>query len=174
MSWAALSASRSSSRLLLCVHGVVYDVGEFASGHPGGREVLAQWTGRDATAAFSEAMHPDDAWHDMKHMAVAAIHSDQLQSSQATLPVHVKQPATAADGHAQPAATAALTATAATAAAAATDTTRDNNKHSGNTDTSNSPSNGVSPVRCTIVHGSQTGTATSQRAMCDTAVLRSV
>ena len=157
MSWSVLSASCVTSRLLLCVHGVVYDVGEFAAKHPGGHEVLAQWAGSDATAVFTEAMHPDDVWSDMKHMAVA-----QMPATQAA---HPAQPTD--DCSAQPAAlpqpaTAAATAATATATTSVPTAAMASDSHSDGSGTLPPASTSTTSVRCLIVHGSQTGTASSQ------------
>eukprot|EP00930_Biecheleria_cincta_P045209 TRINITY_DN31168_c0_g1_i1.p1 TRINITY_DN31168_c0_g1~~TRINITY_DN31168_c0_g1_i1.p1 ORF type:complete len:956 (+),score=177.54 TRINITY_DN31168_c0_g1_i1:77-2944(+) len=42
----------SSEDLWLALDGDVYDLTQFQGQHPGGRDVLCQWSGRDATEAF--------------------------------------------------------------------------------------------------------------------------
>ena len=154
MSWSALSASRTSSRLLLSVYDVVYDVGELSLDHPGGREVLLQCAGGDATELFLEAMHPHDVWSDMKQMAVATINKDSNGATPAAA-AHSEQQVD--DNSAQP-------ATLPQPASTASSTTRSSNSHAGSSSGSASlaTSKGASSVRCLVVHGSQTGTASSQ------------
>ncbi|KAI2643534.1 mitochondrial cytochrome-like protein b2 [Xylaria nigripes] len=50
-------AHHALNDLWLVVNGAVYDLTEFASEHPGGIDILLQYAGRDATAAYLEA-HP--------------------------------------------------------------------------------------------------------------------
>ncbi|KAI1436011.1 mitochondrial cytochrome-like protein b2 [Xylaria sp. CBS 124048] len=47
-------AHQSLEDLWLVVDGVVYDLSDFAPTHPGGVDILLQYAGRDATAAYSE------------------------------------------------------------------------------------------------------------------------
>ena len=63
----------SSSALLVSIAGCVYDIGEFADDHPGGREVLDHHRGKDATDAFLEALHPHEVWEQMRGMRVGIL-----------------------------------------------------------------------------------------------------
>ncbi|KAK0546445.1 hypothetical protein OC846_004211 [Tilletia horrida] len=47
--------------LWLLVHGKVYNVTTFMDEHPGGDEVLLSEAGKDATEAFEDVGHSDDA-----------------------------------------------------------------------------------------------------------------
>ncbi len=155
MSWSTLSASRASSRVLVAVHGVVYDVGDFAPSHPGGREVLTAWAGSDASAAFQEAMHPDDTWHDMKEMAVATL--QDASSRDAHSGAQIIQ-TTAGSPLAQPAEKRSV------ASLGSSSTADVDNRQTANSSSKTLSSADASTVRCLIVHGSQTGAATSQAA----------
>ena len=162
MSHSSLSASRGSSRLLLSVHGVVYDVGDFAADHPGGREVLQQWAGSEATDAFVEALHPDDSWLDMRRLAVATLSSDTEQHATHAAALHSAQHST------QPQAAQQSTDTSAVATPGASTTATDaavaapaKTSQQSTSDSARSATH--TPVRCLIVHGSQTGTASSQQ-----------
>ena len=118
--------------------------------------MLSQWRGTDATAAFVEAMHPSDLWADMKQMAVAYVqHCDDERQTQAA---QYKQHAD--DLAAQSVTTPQPTAATATPTAATSTTKTSNGQPSHSA--SQPASIGSTPVRCLIVHGSQTGTATSQ------------
>mmetsp|Transcript_45253 Transcript_45253/g.96678 ORF Transcript_45253/g.96678 Transcript_45253/m.96678 type:complete len:128 (-) Transcript_45253:175-558(-) len=43
----------------IAVHGLVYDVTEFLSRHPGGGEVIVELAGQDSTEAFEDIAHSD-------------------------------------------------------------------------------------------------------------------
>ncbi|KAJ2100092.1 Cytochrome b5 type B (outer mitochondrial membrane), partial [Coemansia sp. S100] len=45
----------------IVVHGKVYDVTKFLDEHPGGEEVILEHAGIDATEAFEDIGHSDDA-----------------------------------------------------------------------------------------------------------------
>ncbi|KAI5921394.1 FMN-dependent dehydrogenase-domain-containing protein [Camillea tinctor] len=49
-----VSQHNSLENLWLVVDGTVYDLSSFAPEHPGGADILLQYAGRDATAAYSE------------------------------------------------------------------------------------------------------------------------
>ncbi|RKP00031.1 hypothetical protein CXG81DRAFT_13714, partial [Caulochytrium protostelioides] len=51
----------SPDDLWIIVHGKVYDVTAFVNDHPGGEEVLFDQAGMDATEAFDEVGHSQDA-----------------------------------------------------------------------------------------------------------------
>ncbi|CAO1638805.1 unnamed protein product [Sympodiomycopsis kandeliae] len=51
----------TSGDLWLLIDGKVYDVSKFADEHPGGDEVLFSEVGKDATEAFEDVGHSDDA-----------------------------------------------------------------------------------------------------------------
>ncbi|KAJ2001233.1 Cytochrome b5 [Coemansia thaxteri] len=48
----------------IVVHGKVYDVAAFLDEHPGGEEVILEHAGIDATEAFEDIGHSEDA-HDL-------------------------------------------------------------------------------------------------------------
>ena len=43
----------------IIIHGRVYDVTEFKEEHPGGKQIILKWAGRDATETY-EPIHPPD------------------------------------------------------------------------------------------------------------------
>ncbi|MDQ2784198.1 MAG: cytochrome P450 [Chloroflexota bacterium] len=47
----------------VAMHGGVYDVSEWIYHHPGGAEVFIESYGHDASEAFNEAGHSDEAWN---------------------------------------------------------------------------------------------------------------
>jgi len=56
-----LKAHTTQDSLWLLVCGKVYDVTKFIDEHPGGDEVLLAEAGRDATEAFEDVGHSDEA-----------------------------------------------------------------------------------------------------------------
>ncbi|KAH8897426.1 hypothetical protein GQ53DRAFT_713153 [Thozetella sp. PMI_491] len=59
------------SDLWVVVHGKVIDVTKYVDDHPGGAEVFLELAGKDATQAFEEAGHSEDAVEIMESMAIA-------------------------------------------------------------------------------------------------------
>ncbi|POY76172.1 hypothetical protein BMF94_0895 [Rhodotorula taiwanensis] len=62
-SWDDLKSSEAKSKdgLLMLIHGKVYAISKFLDEHPGGDEVLFGEAGRDATEAFEDVGHSDEA-----------------------------------------------------------------------------------------------------------------
>ncbi|EPQ28190.1 uncharacterized protein PFL1_04018 [Pseudozyma flocculosa PF-1] len=56
-----LGQHSTNDNLWLLIDGKVYDVSKFADEHPGGDEVLLTEAGKDATEAFEDVGHSDDA-----------------------------------------------------------------------------------------------------------------
>ncbi|OCH90961.1 cytochrome b5 [Obba rivulosa] len=56
-----LKAHSSKDSVYLLLHEKVYDVTKFIDEHPGGDEVILAETGRDATEAFEDVGHSDEA-----------------------------------------------------------------------------------------------------------------
>ncbi|PWN26642.1 cytochrome b5 [Jaminaea rosea] len=63
----------SQGDLWLLVDGKVYDVTKFMDEHPGGDEVLTAEAGKDATEAFEDVGHSDDARSLLPGMLVGSI-----------------------------------------------------------------------------------------------------
>ncbi|BGP18926.1 hypothetical protein JCM10213_005488 [Rhodosporidiobolus nylandii] len=53
--------AKSKDGLLMLIHGKVYAIAKFCDEHPGGDEVLFGEAGRDATEAFEDVGHSDEA-----------------------------------------------------------------------------------------------------------------
>lgn len=70
---AALGTKREKG--LIIINNIVYDVTEFAEKHPGGKQILVAWFGRDATKAFNGTVydHSVAARHLLDTMRVAKV-----------------------------------------------------------------------------------------------------
>mmetsp|Transcript_9173 Transcript_9173/g.12355 ORF Transcript_9173/g.12355 Transcript_9173/m.12355 type:complete len:505 (+) Transcript_9173:37-1551(+) len=60
--------------LWVIVDGKVFDVSSFIQSHPGGRRVLLQFAGKDATTQFQE-FHPSSVLKDYSHLCIGSIGS---------------------------------------------------------------------------------------------------
>lgn len=60
----------------LTIHNKVYDITQFLNSHPGGMEVLIDEGGKEATQAFEDIGHTDDAKEMMKEYLIGEIHPD--------------------------------------------------------------------------------------------------
>ncbi|CAO0789478.1 unnamed protein product [Mucor circinelloides] len=56
-----IAQHNSRSDLWIVIEGKVYDITKFLDEHPGGEEVLLDEGAKDATAAFEDVGHTDDA-----------------------------------------------------------------------------------------------------------------
>ncbi|KAF8806216.1 cytochrome b5 [Phlegmacium glaucopus] len=56
-----LRANNSREKFYILVHGKVYNVTKFMDEHPGGDEVILAEGGQDATEAFEDVGHSDEA-----------------------------------------------------------------------------------------------------------------
>lgn len=59
--FAEVAAHTTKKDLYMVVHDKVYDVSSFVDEHPGGEEVLLDVAGQDATEAFEDVGHSDEA-----------------------------------------------------------------------------------------------------------------
>ncbi|KAH8921647.1 cytochrome b5 [Atractiella rhizophila] len=65
-----VAAHKTKDDLHLLIHGKVYNIAKFLDEHPGGDEVLLGEAGRDATEAFEDVGHSDEARDIMKEYYV--------------------------------------------------------------------------------------------------------
>ncbi|KAJ7246591.1 cytochrome b5-like heme/steroid binding domain-containing protein [Mycena haematopus] len=61
VSLAELRANNTKSKLWILIHGKVYDCTQFLDEHPGGDEVILAEQGQDASEAFEDVGHSDEA-----------------------------------------------------------------------------------------------------------------
>lgn len=61
VSHSELLANSTKQNLWVAIHGKVYNVTQFIDEHPGGDEVIISEGGKDATEAFEDVGHSDEA-----------------------------------------------------------------------------------------------------------------
>ena len=54
----------------MVVNGKVYDLTAFYGNHPGGPEVIKDFSGKDGTEVFENAAHPEPAKRDMENFCI--------------------------------------------------------------------------------------------------------
>ncbi|KAI1826998.1 cytochrome b5 [Xylaria intraflava] len=59
--------------LFLVIHDKVYDTSKFVDEHPGGEEVLLDVGGQDATEAFEDVGHSDEARETLEKFLVGSV-----------------------------------------------------------------------------------------------------
>jgi len=72
-SWEEIEEHNDDKSLWVVVHGVVYDVTEYALEHPGGIGILLEHAGLDGTDDFEDVGHSDDAKQLMKTMKIGVV-----------------------------------------------------------------------------------------------------
>ncbi|KAI8629063.1 ferredoxin reductase-like protein [Xylariaceae sp. FL1651] len=77
-----VAAHNSPADTWMVIHGQVYDVTNYLQDHPGGAEVLVEYAGKDATEAFDNAGHSEDASEIMAKYRVGKLQG----ASRKTLP----------------------------------------------------------------------------------------
>ncbi|CAO3688002.1 unnamed protein product [Umbelopsis vinacea] len=80
LSLAQVSEHSSKKDIYVAVHNKVYNVTDFIEEHPGGEEVLLDEAGKDATEAFEDIGHSDEAREILEKYYVADL--DEASKSQ--------------------------------------------------------------------------------------------
>ncbi|KAI9091255.1 microsomal cytochrome b5 [Phlyctochytrium arcticum] len=71
--WSEISAHNTRDDLWMVIDGKVYDVTKFLDEHPGGEEVMVEQGGQDASEAFEEIGHSDDARELLKALLIGTL-----------------------------------------------------------------------------------------------------
>ncbi|KAI0952234.1 hypothetical protein AcV7_008109 [Taiwanofungus camphoratus] len=71
-----LKAHTTKDSIYLLLHQKVYDVTKFIDEHPGGDEVILAETGKDATEAFEDVGHSDEARSILQGLLVGEFEKD--------------------------------------------------------------------------------------------------
>ncbi|KAI1841879.1 hypothetical protein JX266_011957 [Neoarthrinium moseri] len=90
-----VAAHRESDDAWMVIHGQVYDVSKYIHDHPGGADILVEAAGADATEAFDNAGHSEDAIEIMAEYSIGKLKgSGQRAAPKAVkvLPSHPPKP----------------------------------------------------------------------------------
>jgi len=71
--YSEVSEHTGKKDLLLVIHDKVYDTSSFVDEHPGGEEVLLDVGGQDATEAFEDVGHSDEAREILEGLLVGTL-----------------------------------------------------------------------------------------------------
>ncbi|KAH9844161.1 cytochrome b5-like heme/steroid binding domain-containing protein [Rhodofomes roseus] len=71
-----LKKNNKKDSLYILIHQKVYNVSKFIDEHPGGDEVILAETGKDATEAFEDVGHSDEARAILKDLFVGEFEKD--------------------------------------------------------------------------------------------------
>ncbi|KAK1989857.1 oxidoreductase NAD-binding domain-containing protein [Colletotrichum falcatum] len=112
-----VAAHREASDCWMVIHGDVYDVTKYIHDHPGGAEVLIEAAGVDATEAFDNAGHSEDAFEIMAEFRVGKLKGVNKRSAPKAVRLAPKSAAPAAASSSSSSAAAARVASQAAAAA---------------------------------------------------------
>lgn len=80
MDWPMIASRVASGEKLVIIEGVVHKIDDFVDMHPGGRQILQFWNGRDATLAFNGEVykHSKGARNLLAHYRIARL-SEKLE-----------------------------------------------------------------------------------------------
>ncbi|KAG9091947.1 hypothetical protein FS749_016123 [Ceratobasidium sp. UAMH 11750] len=92
-----LKQHTTTDSFYVLIHGKVYDVTKFLDEHPGGDEVITAEGGKDATEAFEDVGHSDEARDILKGLYVADFEGAPL-STPKIAPSSSSKPASADSG----------------------------------------------------------------------------
>ncbi|CAI4219993.1 unnamed protein product [Parascedosporium putredinis] len=73
LSYQDVAGHNTKDSLYMVIHDKVYDVTKFVDEHPGGEEVLLDVGGQDATEAFEDVGHSDEAREMLEPLLVGAL-----------------------------------------------------------------------------------------------------
>ncbi|KAI0773421.1 cytochrome b5 [Irpex lacteus] len=89
-----LKANSKKDKIYILLHGKVYDVTKFLDEHPGGDEVILAEAAKDATEAFEDVGHSDEARALLKDLYVGEFEKDgELKIKSSTKSSYSSSPA---------------------------------------------------------------------------------
>ncbi|OJJ67792.1 hypothetical protein ASPBRDRAFT_134420 [Aspergillus brasiliensis CBS 101740] len=106
-----VAAHKSKNDLWVAIHGKVYDITKYVQDHPGGADVLIDVAGQDATAAYEDVGHSEDANEILKTYFIGVL-KDAVQYKRPTAVRVIQQTPTKEIGTVRSSATRTLAITA--------------------------------------------------------------
>ncbi|TQS36128.1 hypothetical protein Golomagni_03431 [Golovinomyces magnicellulatus] len=79
-SYAEVSEHSGKEDLYMVIEQKVYDVSKFVDEHPGGEEVMLDVGGQDATEAFNDVGHSDEAREILSRMHIGDLDASEVDS----------------------------------------------------------------------------------------------
>lgn len=70
LTWDEISKHTEVGDCWIVIEGKVYDVSEFMKRHPGGRWIILEQAGKDATAAFRKTIHSEIAFEKLYELYI--------------------------------------------------------------------------------------------------------
>ncbi|XP_047997776.1 uncharacterized protein LOC125235304 isoform X2 [Leguminivora glycinivorella] len=89
---AEVKKNRSRRNLWLIIHDDVYDVTKFLEEHPGGEDTLLDAAGSDATQAFEDVGHSEDARELLKQYKIGSLPDDEKAKQPVPVQACCKRP----------------------------------------------------------------------------------
>ncbi|KAI8799840.1 microsomal cytochrome b5 [Cladochytrium replicatum] len=89
--WADITAHNKRKDIWLVIEGKVYNITKFMDEHPGGEEVLLEQGGGDATEAFEEIGHSDDAKELLKEYLIGELKESEKAAKPTPAPKPVSE-----------------------------------------------------------------------------------
>lgn len=84
-----VAAHKQKNDMWIVVHGKVYDVSNYFQDHPGGAEVIEEVAGTDATVAFEDVGHSEDAREMLQPMLVGVLNAEEAKANKPKKAVRV-------------------------------------------------------------------------------------
>lgn len=84
--YAEVAAHSAPGDAWFIIDGKVYDISKFADEHPGGDEIILDNAGTDATGAFVDIGHSDEALRLLKglHIGEVDVNSERVEQARST------------------------------------------------------------------------------------------
>jgi len=92
LTYAEIASHDTKQDLYMVIHDNIYSVGKFVDEHPGGEEVLMDVAGQDATEAFEDVGHSDEAREILAGLKVGILKRGENDPKPASYASNVKSP----------------------------------------------------------------------------------
>lgn len=88
-----VSEHNTPNAMWIVIDGNVYNVSQYLDEHPGGEEIIAEYAGLDASEAFEDIGHSDEAHDILKTLLIGKVRASKTlkEKSQYLEPIIVKK-----------------------------------------------------------------------------------